>query len=60
MPTATPDAVGAFFLDILEPVDGIEVVSVDIFEVIRRTSVDALVAVQRHVRSMPALIVGQV
>ena len=44
-PTATPDAVGAFFLDIIEPEDGIGVVSVDSFDVIGRTSVDALVSV---------------
>lgn len=44
-PTATPDAVGAFFLDIIEPEDGIGIVAVDNFEVIGRTSVDALVSV---------------
>jgi len=44
-PTGTPDAIGAFFLDIIEPEDEIGVVSVDTFEVIGRTSVDALVSV---------------
>lgn len=44
-PTATPDAVGAFFLDILEPVDGEAVVSTNTFVVVGRTSVDALVSV---------------
>ncbi len=44
-PTATPDALGAFFLDILDPVEGDAIVSVNTFEVVGRTSVDALVSV---------------
>ena len=44
-PTATPDAIGAFFLDILEPVDGEAFVTTDTFDVVGRTSVDALVTV---------------
>ncbi len=44
-PTATPDAVGAFFLDILEPVDGEAFVEVNTFEIVGRTTVDALVTV---------------
>ena len=44
-PTETPDAVGAFFLDILEPVDGEAVVTTATFEVAGRTSIDALVSV---------------
>ncbi len=44
-PAATADAVGAFFLDILEPVDGEAVVTTATFEVAGRTSIDALVSV---------------
>ena len=45
-PTATPDAVaGAFFLDILEPVDGEAIVTTATFDVVGRTSIDALVTV---------------
>lgn len=44
-PTATPDAMAGFFLDILSPVDGEAVVSVDSYEVVGRTSVDALITV---------------
>lgn len=44
-PTATPDAIGAFFLDILEPADGEAFVSTDTYEIVGRTSVDALVTV---------------
>jgi hypothetical protein len=44
-PTATPDAVGVFFLDILEPADGEDFVSTNTYEIVGRTSVDALVSV---------------
>ena len=44
-PTATPDALGAFFLDMLDPAEGEAIVSVNTFEVVGRTSVDALVSV---------------
>ena len=44
-PTVTPDAVGAFFLDIIEPVDGDAIVTTPTFDVVGRTSVDALVSV---------------
>ena len=44
-PTATPDAIGTFFLDILEPADGEAFVSTNTFDVVGRTTVDALVTV---------------
>jgi hypothetical protein len=44
-PTATPDPVGAFFLHMVEPIDGEAIVTTDTFDVIGRTSVDALVTV---------------
>ena len=44
-PTVTPDAVGAFFLAIIEPVDGAAIVTTPTFDVVGRTSVDALVSV---------------
>jgi hypothetical protein len=44
-PTVTPDAVGAFFLVIIEPVDGEAIVTTPTFDVVGRTSVDALVSV---------------
>jgi|GEM_PF-825492 hypothetical protein len=44
-PTATPDPVGAFFLHMVEPIDGEAFVTTSTFDVIGRTSVDALVTV---------------
>ena len=44
-PIATPDAIGGFFLDIVEPVDGEAAVTTSSFEIVGRTSVDALVTV---------------
>ena len=44
-PTAVPDATGAFFLHIAEPVDGEAIVTTNTFDVVGRTSVDALVSV---------------
>jgi hypothetical protein len=45
VPTATPDALAEFFLDILQPVDGEDVVGTDTYEIVGRTTVDALVSV---------------
>ena len=44
-PTAIPDAFGAFFLHIAEPEDGEAIVTTSTFDVVGRTSVDALVSV---------------
>ncbi len=44
-PTAIPDATGAFFLHIAEPADGEAIVTTDTFDIVGRTSVDALVSV---------------
>jgi len=48
-PTATstpiPDAIGAFFLHIAEPEDGVGITSENTFDVVGRTSVNALVTV---------------
>lgn len=44
-PTAIPDAIGAFFLHIAEPADGEAIVTTDTYDVVGRTSVDALVSV---------------
>lgn len=43
--TPVPDATGAFFLHIAEPLDGEAFVSTSTFDVVGRTSVDALVSV---------------
>ncbi len=43
--TEIPDAIGAFFLHISEPEDGEAFVSTSTFDVVGRTSVDALVSV---------------
>jgi hypothetical protein len=44
-PTAIPDAIGAFFLHIAEPESGEAIVTTSTFDVVGRTSVDALVSV---------------
>jgi hypothetical protein len=44
-PTAIPDATGAFFLHIAEPADGEAIVTTSTFDIVGRTSVDALVSV---------------
>ena len=44
-PTAVPDAIGAFFLHIAEPESGEAIVTTNTFDVVGRTSVDALVSV---------------
>jgi hypothetical protein len=44
-PTAVPNAIGAFFLHIAEPESGEAIVTTDTFDVVGRTSVDALVSV---------------
>jgi hypothetical protein len=43
--TSVPDAIGAFFLHIAEPADGEAIVTTSSYDVVGRTSVDALVSV---------------